>query len=167
VTDMGGYRIAVGGVALGLVMFLVGAAVIRATGHDVPVEYWSSGSAISGALFGILAPTPRTKATTATNAAARAEQHAKAAVRALALAPAQPAFVAVAAAHEAAATANAAAAKAAPKLTGIFPVVVLAIVFGVALWAGIEYNQTAFQSLAAAAGGALLGLLAPSPSTTT
>jgi hypothetical protein len=136
VTDMGGYRIAVGGVALGLVMFLVGAAVIRATGHDVPVEYWSSGSAISGALFGILAPTPRTKATTATNAAA-------------------------------AATANAAAAKAAPKLTGIFPVVVLAIVFGVALWAGIEYNQTAFQSLAAAAGGALLGLLAPSPSTTT
>jgi hypothetical protein len=99
VTDTGGYRIAVGGVALGLVMFLVGAAVIRATGHDVPVEYWSSGSAISGALFGILAPTPRTKATTATNAAARAEQHAKAAVRALALAPALPALVAFAAAH--------------------------------------------------------------------
>ena len=45
--------------SLGLVAFLIGAALIAAGGNPVPTQYWSTGSAISGALIGILAPTPK------------------------------------------------------------------------------------------------------------
>jgi hypothetical protein len=56
--DKIGYRIAVAGVAAGLVVFLVMAAVVVVTGGTVPTEYWSAGSAVGGGLLGILAPTP-------------------------------------------------------------------------------------------------------------
>src|SRR5437016_5765621 len=57
--DLWASRIAIGAVGLGLVAFLIGAALIAAGGKPVPTQYWSTGSAISGALIGILAPPPR------------------------------------------------------------------------------------------------------------
>jgi hypothetical protein len=56
------YRIAVGAVGIALCVFFLGAAIIAANGEPVPTQYWTSGSAIAGALLGILAPTP-TKST--------------------------------------------------------------------------------------------------------
>ena len=63
------YRIAVAAFGVALVAFLIGAAIIAAGGKPVPTQYWTTGSAISGALLGILAPTPkRSQAKTAGSA---------------------------------------------------------------------------------------------------
>jgi hypothetical protein len=175
--DVGGLRVAVGGVAIGLIAFVAGAAGILATGHTVPAEYWSAGSAISGALLGILAPAPvgpkRAKAANSVAAADVATAHAQAAKDAAAAAKAATgetlhaaaaAFDRAAEAHATALETVVAAGKSLPaSLTGVVPLLGLLIVFGVSLWAGIEYEQTQLQALAAAAGGALLGLLSPSP----
>lgn len=56
--DRFSYRLAVAAVGVALVAFLIGAAVIAAGGKPVPTQYWATGSAISGALLGILAPSP-------------------------------------------------------------------------------------------------------------
>ena len=64
--DRFAYRIAVGSVGVALVAFLIGAAIIAAGGKPVPTQYWSTGSAIAGALLGILAPTPTRQVETAT-----------------------------------------------------------------------------------------------------
>jgi hypothetical protein len=167
--DKHAYRIAVAGVGLGLVAFIFGAAIILKTGHHVSKEYWTAGSAISGALLGLLAPNPkatkRGKAGAASKAAALAEAHEQAGLtieQQAAEGGVEPGAAVVA--HAAAATANAEAATAARPLTGAIAAGVLIVVFGLSLWAGIEYNLTQFQALAAAAGGALIGLIAPSPS---
>jgi hypothetical protein len=55
VTQVGIALIAVG---TGLVVFLAGVCVIAAVGKQVPSELWSAGSALSGGLLGILAPSP-------------------------------------------------------------------------------------------------------------
>ncbi len=167
--DEHAYRIAVAGVGLGLVAFIFGAAIILKTGHHASKEYWTAGSAVSGALLGLLAPSPkattRGKAGVASKAAALAEAHERAKLtieQQAAERGAEPGAAAVA--HAAAATANAEAATAARPLAGAIAAVTLIVVFGLSLWAGIEYNLTQFQALAAAAGGALIGLIAPSPS---
>ncbi len=163
--DKQGYRIAVGGVGLGLVAFIFGAAIVLKTGHHVSREYWTAGSAISGALLGLLAPSPkatkRGRAGAASHAAALAEAHqqAAAALEAAGAAPNTPAVLA----RAEAAKASSVAAEAGAPLTGAVAAGVLLVVFGVALWAGIEYDLAQIQALAAAAGGALIGLIAPSP----
>src|SRR5579872_3930503 len=53
------YRMAVGGIGVALIAFLIGGAVIAANGKPVPSEYWTAGSGLSGALIGILAPSPK------------------------------------------------------------------------------------------------------------
>ncbi len=165
--DKQSYRIAVGGVGLGLVAFIFGAAIVLKTGHHVSREYWTAGSAISGALLGLLAHSPQAtkkgKAAAATRAALLADTHqqAAAALQAAGAAPDTSAVVA----HAEAAKASAEATKAQAPLTGAVAAGVLLVVFGVSLWAGIEYDLTQLQALAAAAGGALIGLIAPSPST--
>lgn len=57
------YRLAVGGVSLALVAFFIGGAIVGASGHvkEMVSEYWMIGAALSGALVGILAPSPRQK----------------------------------------------------------------------------------------------------------
>jgi hypothetical protein len=53
------YRMAVGGIGVALIAFLIGGAVIAANGKPVPTEYWTAGGGLSGALIGILAPSPK------------------------------------------------------------------------------------------------------------
>jgi hypothetical protein len=161
-----GYRIAVAGVALGLVAFIFGAALVLRTGHHVSAAYWTAGSAVSGALLGLLAPTPsaskQTKATAASRAAVQAEHHEAAANRAAG--KGHPADKLTEEAHTAAAKANADVASAKAPISGAVALVGLFLVFAAALWVGIADNLTQMQSLAAAAGGAIIGIIAPSPS---
>ncbi len=61
--DPWGYRLAIGGVSLALFAFLLGAAIVGSAGHvkDMPQEFWTIGAALSGALVGILVPSPSQK----------------------------------------------------------------------------------------------------------
>jgi hypothetical protein len=169
--DSQAYRIAVAGVALGLLAFLIGAAVVAATGHSVPAEYWTTGSAISGALLGLLAPTPSTPkskaAAAATKAAEQANKHAEvAAVQAPAAEAAGPAAEttrAALSAQAAAAVANADLAKNPPEYTGVLPAVLLIAVAAAAIVTGAEYDLIQLQALAAGALGALIGIITPPP----
>jgi hypothetical protein len=52
------YSLAVVAVGVALVSLFAGAAVILAVGRSVPQEMWAAASALSGALVGILIPTP-------------------------------------------------------------------------------------------------------------
>jgi hypothetical protein len=52
------YSLAVVAVGTALVALFAGACVIVAVGHEVPQQLWAAGSALSGALVGILIPTP-------------------------------------------------------------------------------------------------------------
>jgi peptidoglycan/LPS O-acetylase OafA/YrhL len=130
-------RIAVGAVGLALVAFLIGAALIAAGGKPVPTQYWSTGSAIAGALLGILAPTPTSKT--------------------------QP------------------PAKDSPSPTRKFlgevgalimdvwknrQLLILVIVFLASAVLAVTQTSAPMEAVAAAAGGALIGLIAPSPSST-
>jgi hypothetical protein len=54
-----GYTFAILGVGAALVVTLIGASTIAALGHQVPKELWAIGGALSGALVGILVPSPR------------------------------------------------------------------------------------------------------------
>jgi hypothetical protein len=66
------YRLAVGGLSTALVAFLICGGVIGASGHaeDMVKEYWTIGAALSGALVGIIAPSPRQKKQSAHDLAA-------------------------------------------------------------------------------------------------
>jgi hypothetical protein len=70
------YSLVILGVAAALIVLFTGAAVILAVGHTVPTEYWAAASGLSGALVGILAPSPKERAK---DAAARRAGHAAAA----------------------------------------------------------------------------------------
>jgi hypothetical protein len=120
--DVVAYRIAVGAVGAALVMFLLGASVIVAAGKTVPQEYWTVGSAVSGALLGILVP-PTPKPTVRVSWWA----------------------------------------KAAAWLWANRAVLILLAIFAVSVIYGIREKSTQLQALAGATGGALIGLLAPSP----
>jgi hypothetical protein len=52
------YSLAVIAVGTALVVLFAGAGVIVAVGHQVPQELWAAASVLSGALVGILIPTP-------------------------------------------------------------------------------------------------------------
>ena len=134
--DRPAYRIAVGALGLALVAFLIGAAWIASGGKPVPTQYWSTGSAIAGALVGILAPTPTPKyKRSATDPSAE-----------------PTGFV--------------------ENVFAVFvdlwknrSVLILLLVFGFSLGFAIANNSAPLEAVAAAAGGALVGLLAPPPGT--
>jgi hypothetical protein len=65
------YRLAVGGVGAALVAFLICGGVIGASGHAAHMvkEYWTIGAGLSGALVGIIAPSPRQKKASASKIA--------------------------------------------------------------------------------------------------
>ncbi len=147
--DIWGYRLAVGAVGLGLIAFLIGAAVIVATGATVPSQYWTSGSAISGALLGILAPDPARK-----EVPSRIQPPTAPPTKLTGL----PSFL-----IEKSVAAVVGLVHAIEDLWSNRAVLILAAVFGVAVWRTIEDNTTEWQALAAAAGGALIGTLAPPP----
>ncbi|MFI4985179.1 MAG: hypothetical protein ACHQAV_04225 [Solirubrobacterales bacterium] len=147
--DAAGYRLAVGAVGLALIVVLTGACVIVAVGKTVPQELWTIISALGGGLLGILAPAP----TSTPRAAAPA-------------APGGPA------APEAAAGAGAAAAPEGVKAAvGVFfkdmfnnrTVVILLGVFIFTVIEAATNGSPEWNALAAASGGALVGLLGPSP----
>jgi hypothetical protein len=52
---------AAAGLALSLVVFLAGAGAAAAAGTDPPTAFWAAGGAVSGALVGLLAPSPAKK----------------------------------------------------------------------------------------------------------
>jgi hypothetical protein len=169
VVDITSYRLAVGGVAVALVTFLITAGVIVAVGHTVPPQYWSAGSAVGGALLGILAPTP-------TNALSRGRRSAGAAHRAAADASRQVAQQALELARaggadtfDAARLASAAAtdaethAGAAVAVSTYIPALALFVLFAssTAIW--LQGGVPELKVFSAASGTALIGLLAPSP----
>jgi hypothetical protein len=124
--DVGAYRLAVGGVSFALVAFLLGGGLIGAFGHpkEMVQEYWTIGAALSGALVGILVPSPRQKQSSPI--------------------------------------------KAASKKPGWFQpeVFLLIAVIAGSMWLETQVNSAdaaQLRTLAAAAAGALVGLLAPSP----
>jgi hypothetical protein len=127
------YRIAVGTLGLAVVAFLIGAAVIAAGGKPVPTQYWSSGGAIAGAIIGILAPAPKRVSFT-TPALAPRRKKVGAAI--------WSAFV---------------------ELWKNRAVIILMALFGVSAAFAISRGSAELETVAAAAGGALVGLLAPSP----
>ena len=129
------YRIAVGAFGVSLVAFLIGGAVIAAGGKPVPTQYWTAGTGLSGALLGILAPTPT-----------RARQPAQAKPRDT-LIKKIGGFIA----------------DTARDVWNNRAMAILMVVFGVSLGFGIANNSSQLESVAAAAGGALIGLLAPPP----
>lgn len=135
------YRLAIGGIGAALVAFLIGGCVIGASGHakDMVKEYWIIGAALSGALVGIIAPSPRQKKEAALDAADKHDQSE---------APPQ----------------EDAKVKAAPLLQ---PALLL-IALGVSLWLTSEINAAdaaVLRTLASGSAGALVGLLVPSPGT--
>jgi Na+/melibiose symporter-like transporter len=124
------YWIAVGALGVALVAFLIGAAVIAAGGKPVPTQYWATGSAISGAIIGIVAPAP-TRGTPSRESRVR-------------------------------------------RLMGWFgdavadlwnnrALLILSAVFAASLTLAVVRNSAPLETVAAAAGGALIGLLAPPP----
>jgi hypothetical protein len=53
-----GYVLAIAGVSVTLLAVVIGASTIAAVGVNVPTELWAVGGALSGALVGILVPSP-------------------------------------------------------------------------------------------------------------
>jgi hypothetical protein len=127
------YRIAVGTLGLAVVAFLIGAAVIASGGKPVPTQYWSAGGAIAGAVIGILAPSPRTIPPTTQGVATTGKR------------------------------VGARIWSAVVELWTNRAVVILMAVFGVSAAFAISRGSAELETVAAAAGGALVGLLAPSP----
>jgi hypothetical protein len=127
------YRIAVGTLGLAVVAFLIGAAVIAAGGKPVPTQYWSAGGAIAGAVIGILAPMPKRVVPTTAADAAKGKKVGDAIWSAVV------------------------------ELWKNRAVIILMAVFGVSAAFAISRGSAELETVAAAAGGALVGLLAPSP----
>jgi hypothetical protein len=131
--DRFAYRIAVGALGAALVAFLIGAAIIAAGGKPVPTQYWSTGSAIAGAIIGILAPAPQQKFDTPAKTT-----------------PVKTFFTQFIVAPIV-------------DLWKNRSLLILLLVFGVSLGFAIANNSAPLETVAAAAGGALVGLLAPPP----
>ena len=100
----------------------------------MPTQYWSSGSAIAGAIIGILAPAPKRVPFSDPPPVASKGQKTWAAI-----------------------------ASAGGELWKNRAVIILMAVFGVSAAFAISRGSAELETVAAAAGGALVGLLAPSP----
>ncbi|HEY7960338.1 MAG TPA: hypothetical protein VID29_00315 [Solirubrobacteraceae bacterium] len=172
--DAWAYRLAICGVGLALVAFLIGGAIIGASGHakEMVKEYWTIGAALSGALVGILAPSPRQMRTGKVEALAAQAKDRAALEAAEALAAAAPGAggpPAIARERAAAATAAATAdplSHLGAALLSIFDVLLMFGIVVACILLAPEVNATdaaLLRTIAAAAAGAILGLLAPSP----
>jgi hypothetical protein len=155
--DAWAYRLAIGGVGLALVSFLIGGAIIGASGHakEMVQEYWTIGAALSGALVGILAPSPRQKRAAAGEGASAG-------------AGAAGGEGAAAGAGAAGGAGNGKKEKSSPfeKFLSMIDVALLFLVVVGSLLLAPEVNATdaaLLRTIAAAAAGAIVGLLAPSP----
>jgi len=135
--DTGAFRIAVSAVGLALVIVLAGLCVIVAVGRgdEIPKELWTITSALGGGLLGLLAPSPTPSSAPKT---AQAESVSKKIGRSLTIL--------------------------AKDVWANRSVVILLIVFAISAALGAANESGQFQALAAASGGALVGLLAPTPS---
>jgi hypothetical protein len=131
--DRFAYRIAVAALGVALVAFLIGVAVIAAGGKPIPTQYYSTGSAIAGAIIGILTPTPTSAAPTPRKNKVLL-------------------FFGV-------------IADALADLWANRGMLLLLVLFISSLTFSIIHNSAPLQTVAAAAGGALVGLLAPPPGT--
>lgn len=135
--DQIAYRIAIGSIGLALVAYLIGAAVIASGGKPVPTQYWSAGTGLAGALLGILAPTPTPASTRQTRKASDSWSK----------------------------KLGTGIANVGKDLWSNREVLILMVVFGFSLGFAIANNSSQLETVAAAAGGALVGLLAPPPKT--
>lgn len=72
-TRSAGYVLAIGGVSASLLVVIVGASTIAALHREVPKELWAIGGALSGALVGILAPSPKRTGASAEQGATAAQ----------------------------------------------------------------------------------------------
>lgn len=144
--DKGAYRIAVGAVGLALVSVLAGICVIVAIGfghkeHEIPHELWTTASALAGALLGILAPSPAP--TTASNDKTSLKQFKRYERGVIKLGRA---IVIVG-----------------KDIWNNRALVVLIGIFAASIAVGAAEKSVQLQALAAASGGVLVGMLAPSP----
>jgi hypothetical protein len=139
--DKGAYRIAVAAVGCALIVVLAGICVIVAVGagvkeNEVPQELWTTASALAGGLLGILAPPPAPSAASKTDSPSALGAKFSRSVSIL--------------------------------LSDIWSnraIVILLVVFGASVTVGATDDVTSLQALAAASGGALVGMLAPAPAT--
>lgn len=134
--DTGAFRIAVCAVGAALVVVLAGLCVIVAVGRgaEIPKELWTITSALGGGLLGLLAPSPTPSSAPET---APAQKVTKKLLRGAKI------LVKDAWANRS--------------------VVILLAVFAASVTLGALEKSGQFQALAAASGGALVGLLAPTP----
>jgi hypothetical protein len=144
--DKGAYRIAVAAVGCALIVVLAGICVIVAVGfghkeHEIPHELWTTVSALAGALLGIIAPAPAP--TTANNEKSSLEGFKWYERGVIKLGRA---IVIVG-----------------KDIWNNRALVVLLGLFTASIAVGAAENSVQLQALAAASGGALVGMLAPSP----
>jgi hypothetical protein len=152
--DKGAYRLAVGAIGLALVVALAGICMILAVGPsechsdcssssaEIPSELWKIVSALGGGLLGILAPPP-TKRSKGNRKKQAAAQTAKAADKS----PPGESWPEIVS----------------KEARGNLTVLALLAIFALSAVFGIIATSNELQSLAAASGAALLGLLAPTP----
>lgn len=142
--DRGVYRIAVGAIGLALIVVLAGLCVIVALGigeKEIPQGLWTAASALAGGLLGLLAPQP-------TSSSAKEEKKVEGPMKWWevlwkSLVRAEKIFIRDVWANR--------------------TVIALFVIFGVSVGFGVAENSGQLQSLAAASGAALVGLLAPAP----
>jgi len=141
--DVWAYRVAVVSIGTALSVFLIGAAVIFAVTKTVPEQYWTAGSAISGALIGLLVPS-KAEPKESPREVPGQQPSAQGAGRAE-----EPWWM---------------KAQTMQLLAENLRLVVLLAIFiaSVVLTAAVEPTQE-LRSLAAASGAALIGLLVPAP----
>lgn len=163
-------------VGVALVVLFAGAGVILAVGATVTTEFWAAASALSGALVGILSPPPATKAAGQRQAAEQRTQAAEAAMSGHPNGTDRSEVV-----KKLAEESQVQADKAPPDYRIVVLVIIGAAAFAVGVWLAlmVGHHEIATQydtelknaadtliSLGSAAAGAILGVLAPTPSKT-
>jgi hypothetical protein len=148
VHDVWAFRAAVVAVGAALSVFLIGAAVMYAVTKTVPNQYWTAGSAISGALIGILVPAkPDPPGTTLPTTSAATPVHTDRAPKAGSPEPWWKTPATMQLLNE-----------------NLRPMILFTIFAGSLILSAILGSSQELHSLAAAAGGALIGVLVPAPS---
>jgi len=134
--DPNAYRIAVSAIGFALVIVLAGLCVIVAVGKagEIPKELWTITSALGGGLLGLLAPSPTPSSAATTDQGKNVPEKLTRPFKILA-----------------------------KDVWDNRSVVILLAVFGVAVGFGAADDSTQLQALAGASGGALIGMLAPTP----
>lgn len=134
--DASAYRIAVGAVGFALVVVLAGLCVIVAVGKgpEIPKELWTIASALGGGLLGLLAPSPTPSSAVTKDQGKSVPEKLTRPLKILA-----------------------------QDIWDNRAVVILLLIFGVSVGFGAANDSSQLQALAGASGGALIGMLAPTP----